>query len=111
MRKDGFGELGIQRFQNPFFQLLYDYDIFLYELQRILQDVAAYTEEGNQLYLCMVDLNALIVDRAEVDAYYLIQSLDLFEHYLEEYRTDCKDKFHSKFLSDCISRLDLIVTK
>jgi len=111
VQKPGFGDLEIQRFQNPFFQLLYDYDIFLYELQRLLKDLAANTDQDNVLFDCIVDINDQICNRADVDVHFLIQNIDLFGQFLEKDRKECEDEHDSNFLSDCISRLNLIVTK
>jgi hypothetical protein len=111
VQKIGFGELGIRRIQNPFVQLLYDYGVFVYELDNLLRDMDTQVEEESMAKQVIYEIHDIIAGGDEYDVNFLIQNLDVLEHFLEELRSKYKDDRKSESLSDYVSRLEKIVSK
>ena len=111
MQKDGFGPLGLCRHQNPFVQLLYDFGVFVFELDRLLTDINAQVEEESSVAQIIYEIHDLIAGDGEYDVNFLIQTLDVLEHYLEVERSKCKDERKSDSLLDFVSRLEKLVSK
>ena len=111
VQKDGFGHLGIHRVQNPFVQLLYDYGVFVFELDRLLRDIESEVEEESISHVTINAIHDIIAGGDEYDVNYLIQLLDLLLHFLEEQQSKCIDERASDTLSEFVSKLETIVSK
>ena len=73
----GFGELGIKRLKNPFSQLLYDYDVWVFSLGCLFEDMRSQLATDDEIYLSVEIIEQTLLENHTLNVIFVaVDDLD-----------------------------------